>query len=344
MGDSPQTLSAIKAALSVDFRPEVVRTVNRLARTLRMLRVEPGSGQAFYKAIEFDGAVAETYSDGADVVNTGSDALAAFTLPWARYRANFKITGDTEAAAATSTSPADLMRPVWRSLQNGLRKVASVMNADVFSGGGGNAMVGLDTALRNDNTYGTIVRTGGGLTTFQGNEIDPGTPTDVTLDMIARDIGDTIYTASGEVPDLGVMSPALFYSVRNKFFPNQRYSTDILDLARGQVKLGYKVDVMDIEGCLFIKDKDATANQIYYLNTNHVYIVALQQVRDRAFVSQYEQPDEALNDGNGPMPFGMKVFELGPTGDSRKFTAQIKPALVVERPNACGFRKNAQVS
>jgi len=341
MADNPMLLSAVKGALSVDFRPRVMRTVNRRARTLRLLRAEKGGGQAFFKSIELSGALAETYAEGADVSNTGTDAVAAFTLPWARYRANFKVTGDVEAAAATSTSPADFMRPLFRSLENGIMAAASAMNVDVFSGGGGNAMVGLGTALLDNNTYGTIDRTQAANTTFRGNVVDPGVSTDVTLDNLAKDIGDTIYTACGEQPDLAICSPKVFYTIRNKFFPNQRFTTDSLDLARGTVKLGYKVEVMDIEGCLFMKDKDATANQIFYLNTQYAYVVLLQQVAEtEQFPAYYDLGEQDLNDGGGPMPLGMKVYELGPTGDSRKITAQIKPALVIDRPNACGIRKN----
>lgn len=343
MADNPQLLSVLSAALSQEFRPVVVRTVNRRAQLLSMLKVDSQwGGKNFAWDWEADGALAETYSEGADANNTGTDAVNTATLNWARYRTVFKVTGDTEAAAMSSNSPAGLLRPVLRNFTNGLLKTSSIMNIDLYSGGGGNAMVGMDTGFRGDNTYATVDRTQVGNATFRGNLIDPGALTDVSIDMVRKDIGNTIYTACGETPDLGVASPAVYYTFANKFSASQRFTTDTLQLASGKtIKFDASIDALTVEGCTIIKDKDATANRLYYINTRYVYVALLQQTQQ--LPNGNDLPPMQLDDGRGPMPYGMKVYELARTGDARKFTAQIKPVLAIEKPNACGVRVNFAV-
>ena len=344
-----QTLTLLTNALSQELRPEVVRTINRTSVAMHLLRVVPGSGKNESWDIETDGAVAETYTEGADVSNYGTDAVQPATLNRARYRSNFSITGDAQDAAMTSSSPAGLMRPVKRNFDNSLARLSSFMNIDVYAGGGGNAMVGLDTALRDDNTYATIDRTNGDNAGFRGNLIDPGTSTTVSIDQIRRDIGDTIYTKSGDAVgqvDIALCKPNIWYALAAKFDPGRRWTDSFkeMDLNRGRIVLNGSVEAILIDGCYFIKDKDATANRIYYLNSRYVEVVAFQQVNDALWPKTSEMQEMDLNDGGGAMPFGLKVYEIARTGDARKATLQIKPQLVVRRPNACGMRLNVSAS
>lgn len=346
MGDVPQTATLIASALSQDFRPKIVRTVNRRSVALRALTVETGGGKNVYWDWEGSGQIGESFSDGADAANFGSDSLNAAVLPWARYRSNFRVTGDAEDIAASSTSPQEALDLLARNMMNGFRVLAKTMNPDIFSGSaGGNTMVGLDTALRNDNTYAGVDRTQVANAGFRGNLIDPGSSTDITIDDVRRDIGDTIYTAAeDEGPDLAFMKPNLFYQLASKWDPNRRYNSDVsVNLNSGrQVVLDGSIGAIQIEGCTFIKEQDATANRIYYINSAYVRVMLLKRAPLRNLPSPLEMGERSIdmNDGGGQLPYQVRIRELANQGDSRRLTMITKPCLLVEKPSACGLRLN----
>jgi hypothetical protein len=47
-----------------------------------------------------------------------------------------------------------------------------------------------------------------------------------------------------------------------------------------------------------------------------------------------------LDDGYGAFPLGMKTYPIARVGARRKVSTQVFLNLVVEKPNACGIRKN----
>lgn len=342
MADNPQTLTAVLNALAQNFRPTVVRQFNRRSVLLSLLPIVKGVGKNIAFDIEGSGIVAEGFNDGDDVTNYGSDALQPGTINWAQVRSNFRV-GDIAAAAASSSgSPADLLSLLGRNVQNAAAAVASNLNAQFYNGNGSapNA-TGLDIALRDDNTYATIDRTSGSNSYFRGNKIDPGVLTDVQLTDIRKDITQTIYTACGEYPDIALCSPAVYNKLAAKFEETRRRNDDIRNVttARGQVTLSASVGALEFEGCYFFRDKDATANRIYYLNSNYVSIEYLPQPMADIAMAEAAM-DVALNDGFGQIPLGMKFLALGRTGSSRKATCQVIANLKVQRPNACGLRLN----
>lgn len=339
MADNPQTLSAVLNALAQNFRDQVVKTVNRRSVLLKTLRVQPGEGKNVAWDAEFDGMVAETFNDGDDAQNFGSDLVAPATLSWALFRSNFRITDLAMAASATSRTPAGLMNLLGRNIVNSSAKLASTINAACYSSTTG--LIGLDTALRDDNTYAGIDRTDPNYALWKSNVFDPGSPTAPTLDQIRDDITVSIYKACGEQPDIALCPPEVFRKLGSLFTELRRYNQQVTEMntARGMVTLDASVGAIEFEGCVFIKDKDATANTIYYLNSNYVHIEFLPQPVG-GLGEASDAHDAPMDDGFGPVPLGMKVKPLAVTGSSRKASSQVFTQLVVTKPSAMGRRKN----
>lgn len=334
MADTVTTLSLI--TLAQEYRGDIVRQINRRTVLLKMLPIVPGAGLNVAFAPEADGQVAENYSDGADAVNFGGDVQASGILAWGLYRANVHLSDLASDAAGSSSTPMENRRLWAHNIINSTAKLATTLNAAMYTGAGtGTTIAGLDMALGSTtNTYAGINRSSGGNAYWQPNVIDPGSPTAPTLALIRSDIA-TIYTQCGENPDLAVCSPAVFNKVGGLFDATRR-QIDVVQTARGAIRLDFGWQALEVDGTLFVKDKDATANQIYYLNTNHVKIEYLPPVGVPDSPPQQIEAD----DGFGAVMLGMRYKKLATLGASERAQINTTLQLVVDRPNSCGIRKN----
>lgn len=333
MADTPQTLALL--TLAQNYRGDIVRQINRRTVLLKTLPFVVGEGKNCAFAIEADGQVAENYSDGADAANFGSDAEAGATLSWGLYRANFRVTGLALAAARRSRTPMGVQRLWARNLVNASSKLATTINAAMFNGAGtGTLIAGLDVAIGDDtNTYAGIDRVANSY--WRPTVVDPGALTAPTFALIRDDIRK-IYEASGEKPDVAFCKPDVFNKIGSLFDATRRQIQEI-QTARGIVKLDAGFGALEIDGCMFVMDKDATANRIYYVNTSHARV-------------EYLPPDEETveatgmtlqtSDGFGMTPLGMTYEPIAKLGDSKRAQCKTYLQLVVDQPNSCGVRKN----
>lgn len=337
----PQQLSLI--LLSQRYRGEMVRQYNRNSVLLRLMPKVPGSGQNVAWPVEGSGAYAESYSEGADVSTYGADSQAGALLSWGLYRTNFRVTDLARRAAASNPNPVGVQNLRERSMTNGAAELASQLNKDLYAGNASNKLVGLDVAIEDSNTYAGIDRTQSANAYFRSSVFDPGTPTALTFAQIRGDLG-TIYEQSGFVPNVALCSVPVFNTVANLFTENRRYVYDV-QTAKGTVTLDQGFGGLEIDGCIFIRDKDATASTIYYLNTEYME-------------AQYLPPDpmvvEALNtmareygielpnvdDGFGQIPLGLTFEKLAKTGPVDKYMGLVYLQLALRRPNAFGRRVN----
>jgi len=328
--DTPQTLSSILTSLAQNFGPRIVRQTNRRSMLIKTLPIVPGFGKNVPIDVEVDGMIAESFSDGDEVTNFGSDVMSPGVLSWLPNRANFKVTDLAMAAAASSRTPTDALNLWGRNVVNALTKLASTLNAAFYTQ--------LLLALADDNTYAGMERVSA-FPLWRSNVMDPGSATQPSLDQIRGDIMDTIYTAGGEQPDLAFCRPAVFRKLGSLFTDLRRYNQPVGEIttAKGKVLLDASVGAIEFEGCTFVKDKDAPAGSILYINSDHCHIEYLPQtVPEMGEVAQ----DLELNDGFGAVPLAAKFYILGRTGAYRKATAQNFTQIVVDKPNACGIRKN----
>lgn len=334
MADNVTTLSLVTLAQA--YRGDVVRQINRRVVLLKSIRIVAGEGKNIAWAPESSGALAENYSEGADATNFGGDAQASAVLNWALYRANFHVTNLSLDAAATSQSP-DGNKQLWaRQLVNASANLASTLNAALYSGAGtGTLMCGLDAAIGSTtNTYATIDRTTS--TYFQPTVVDPGADTDATFALVRDDLRK-IYEACGETPDVVMCSPACFNKLAGKFDATRRVTQ--FTTSRGPITLDFGYQALEVDGTVFVKDKDATAKTFYYLNTEHVEVQYLPSPEQSMLMAAASMEVEA-DDGFGQVPLGFKYEKLAKTGASEKAEVLWTGQLVVDRPNTCGVRKH----
>lgn len=334
MADTITTLSLV--TLAQEYRGDTVRQINRRTVAIRLLKIVPGEGKNLAWAPEADGQLTENYTEGADATNFGGDAQASAILNWGLYRSNIHVSKLALDGAASSSTPLG-NRMLWaRQIVNGSAKLASTLNKALYNGAGtGTTIFGLDGAIGSTtNTYGGIDRTQGGNAYFLPTVVDPGVPTAITFKAIRDDVRQ-IYEACGENPDIALCAPAVFNAI-GSLFDNTRRQVDEIQTARGTVRLSFGFQALELDGMYFVKDKDATAGQIYYVNTNHVELQYLPDASVRGFESETVEAD----DGFGQVPLGMTYEMLAKNGPSNRAEILSTLQLKVDRPNSCGVRKN----
>jgi hypothetical protein len=301
------------------------------------LRTVPGEGKNVAWAAEGDGQHAESYAEGADAANFGGDAQAPATLNWGLYRANIHVTKLAMDAARTSTSPLGNQRLWARQVINGAAKLASVINQAMHAGtGAGNTIFGLDGACGDAaNTYATINRATVGNEYWRPIVVDPGTPTGVTFKLLRDDLRQ-IYEASGEYPDIAICRPRVFNVIGALFDDMRRYSIETVNVNKGPVNLDGGFRGLELDGTVFVKDKDATDGRITYINTNHVEVEYLPSADVPGEASEQVQAD----DGFGLVPLGLSFEKLAKLGASSRAEILATVQLKVDRPNSCGTRLN----
>jgi len=268
-----------------------------------------------------------------------TDALSQAILSWGLYRSNFKVGDLARAAAKSSRTPTGLLRLWARNLMNAISKNASTINKALFSGTGSNSIIGLDTALSDSNTYATVDRTQGANAGFRAKVIDPGQPTKTTIASVRDDLRQ-VFEISGEQPDMAWCSPTVYNSIGGQFDDTRRRVQEITTAA-GVVKLDGSIGGIEIDGCTFFRDKDATASQIYYLNSDAYYVQYLPQDLDVDDPAINDSTQEQGDDTFGTLPLGMIAEALAKTGAAAKAHVKVFAQLVVEAPHMCAIRKNA---
>lgn len=340
MADTPTSLGLI--TLAQQFRGSTVRQINRRTMALKIFRIVAGEGKNVAWSTEGDGQLAENYTEGADAVNFGGDAQAPVYLNWGLYRANIHVTKLAMDAAKTSMTPVG-NRMLWgREVANASAKLATMINQQLYVGPGtGTTIAGLDAAIGSlTNTYGGIDRTVGGNAYWRPTVVDPGVATALTFPLVRDDLRK-IFEASGENPEIALCSPSAFNAFGNLFDVNRRYVQEV-HTARGKITLDAGFEGLEMDGCIFVKDKDAALTatpSIYYINTDAFEI----QYLPSANMSALPQMEVHADDGFGEVPLGFDYEMLAKTGPSEKAEVLSTIQLVCKRPNSCGVRRNIAV-
>lgn len=338
MTDDLTTLSLL--TLAQTHRGDVVRQINRRVQFLKMVQIRPGAGQNCAWAVEADGALVESYSEGADAENFGGDVQDQAILTWGLYRANPHVTQLAMDAAATAFDP-EGNKALWaRTIANHAAKLAAHLNVECYSGAGTTGLVcGLDEAIgKDDNTYATINRSTGGNEYWQPYVGDEGSDTPIDFTTMREDVRE-IYEKCGENPDVAMTTPTLFNAIGG-LFDDTRRNIEVANTARGPVRLDFGFRALELDGMVIVKDKDATAKTIYYLQTAEVEFLYLPSPEQRMLLNAMNMQVQA-DDGFGEVPLGFVFEMLSKTGASDKAQIRSTCQLRVRRPNTCGVRKNA---
>lgn len=339
MADTIQTSTLI--VIAQNYRDDIIRQINRTATALKLFPVSAGEGPNIAWVAEGSGAVAETFAEGADATNFGSDSQTSCTISWARYRGNFHVTGTALAVAANSRTPVGNIRLWARNMVNAAEAVAKQMDTDFYVGTGGNALVGLDTAIGSTtNTYAGVDRSLAGNAFFRPTVADSAGAT-LTFNQIRSDLA-AIKVTSGYRPDVALVSPGMYNKVASLYDESKQYVYQVVDkvflAGRDAVLLEGGAGGLAFDGCYFVEDAFAPDNKIYYLNSMFTKVEYLPT--NMSNLGGDETAMVEMQDGFDQIPFGMAFEILAKNGDSERAQMKVYPQLAVERPNSGGVRLN----
>lgn len=337
--------SSVTSVLAKTWGPQVKRALNSRALGLMTLAgisgvLRKGRGKNVQESVELDGESAETYSDGADASSYTVNALIQPVLAWGLYRANGKITNLARDTAGTSVGPQELVRLAGRELSNKSRALALKLGTDFYSGSGSNALIGLDSAIDDDNTYASIDRTSGTNAKFRAKVIDPGSATAITKAQIRQDIAQ-IYDLGGEYPTLALCHTDVYLKIAALFDTNVQHtvSTD----SEGRIVMKGGVDVIMFGGCMFMADRLATNNRIYYLTPESFILEVLPKVAATE-LGDSDMGSSNLEMTGGQLPMAMYLESLARTGAAQKFSAYVTTQMLCINPIQNGVRLNVSTS
>lgn len=338
-------LAAVAAALSQQFAPQLARVSNRSAVLMSLLPKVVGAGKNCAWDVEFDGATAAAYADGADASAFDSDLSVPATVDWGRFRSSFSLGGMAIAAAQTSQSPAELTNLIEAKLEGSASKLLSTMNAALFAGTGSNSFVGIATAVDSSGSYANIDP--GTYTQWVSSELGNGGTVRELSKSLIDDLDRQVYTACGMGPNCYVTTPIIAQRFKGLFDPSMRFSGAPGDVAALSALAAIVGDASIIppamaqnfvgfyEGKPVFRDKDCTAGAFYGINTEYLKIRVLPQptVSTASMLM-----DKNLQGNMGDRLSGViaRVEALGKTGDAEKFSVKVYAQLEVTKRNAHG--------
>lgn len=336
-----QTSSLIVVAQN--YRDDIVRNINRTAVALKLFPVTAGEGPNIAWVAEGSGMAAEAFAEGADAVNFASDSQTPCTIPWARYRGLFSVTGTALAVAANSRTPVGNIQLWARNMINASMAVAKLIDTDFYIGtGAGGTLVGLDAAIGSTtNTYATVDRSLAGNAFFRPYVVDSA-GAGISFAQIRTDLA-AIKVQSGYKPDVALVSPATYNKIAALYDPQKFYVYQVVDKVflsgRDAVLLEGGTGALTFDGCYFVEDAFAPDNTIYYLNSAWVKLEYLPA--NMSNLGGDETAEMGMEDGlMDSVPLGMEFEVLAKTGDAEKAQMKLYPQLAIERPNAMGRRNN----
>lgn len=280
-------LAAVAAALSQSFAPKLAIQSNRSAVLMSLIPKALGAGKNCAWDAEFDGATAAAYSETATISAFDSDLSVPATIGWGLYRSAFGIGGVAMAAAASSSSPAELTNLYLAKLDGSASKLCSTMNAALYSGSGANNFIGLATAVDSTGAYAGIDP--GTYAQWVATELGNGSTVRELTKALIDQLETSIYAASGKSPNCYVTTPAIGKAFKGLFDPSMKFSGaqgDISALSAIASVLGDSIVIPPAmssnlvgfyEGRPVFRDKDCTPGTFYGLNTEQLSLETLPQ-------------------------------------------------------------------
>lgn len=339
----------LSSALSQVYAPRLIRNFNRLSVLASVIPKEAGRGKNVAWDTMMSAASAASFTDGADVSTYDVDTPVPATLSWGLYRSSFSISGLAQAAAASSSGTAEeLMALIDTSATNSAMKLISTINADLFSGS--SAIVGLASALAATGTYASIAK--GTYSEWAGNVLaNGGTSRALTKDLIDQ-LEASIYTASGQSPNIIVASPGVvrkFEGLFDSFNRNIVGPGEISAINRGNFSgsavLPSNVGFTGLhyKGIPVYRDRNCQSGYLYMLNTDFLKLKFLPQPGvNTAAIAQSKELQGAPDTNMAGL--AARLEAMAKTGDADKFTMKIYLQLACLRPNAHGMLQDISES
>lgn len=342
--------SNISSNLATIFQDQVIAYWNRAVVLTKLLPVvECNNVQSYvWNIAATDGSSGNgSHTDGDDFSSFTNDTYTKAELPFCTYAEAFSMSLKAISAAANTGNPADLANLFSIKLMEAVARLAAHLNTEWYSGPGTTDRI----AGLADSTNGALKATGSyaGLTKgtpalFVGNEsLNGGVPRALSVPLM-REMSRSIYTASGMAPDLIVCDPIQFQKYGELIDPHRRYVSEVnTAAANGKILLDGGYQALEFDGVPVVRDKDAPAGQMLFLNSAHVKIVQMPLNLagnmpgggEFATIDLKGTPEAQYGMGNTSLK--LFLYPLAMTGDAVKFVVQVYPNIVVDRVNACGL-------
>jgi len=346
-----QLLSDVDQALAAQLGPKVYEQYNRSAILMRQLpkEVADDGGKSCTWDVDFDGATATTYTEGADIASGDlqQDIPENATLPWGYYRSAFGTSSLNMAVArASRNSPSKLWNMFEKNLSGSLSKTASVVNTACFSGTGATAIVGADTALAATGTYAGLSKAT--YSTWAGKELANGSVDRALTKALIDQLEQQVYDACGEPPDLWITTSTTARKYEGLFESDKRFivvNPGELSVANGGSNSGPNWNVragetgLHYKGYQLFRDIGATAGHLYAFNRKYCalkFLPAFDPIDVAG--SESKAMEMGLIDETGAPIGAMAHFTpLAVMGSSRRGMVEVFLQLAMKRPGACGY-------
>lgn len=330
-------LATITGNLNTTFAPVIADQLNQHAVTLGIMPKTIGEGKAIYwDAKLVRGTSAASYASGADITGNDNDTEKPATLTWKYNKAEFKVTGDALAAAATA-GPAAYANLFGKAIKDATRNLGISLGSQVFGDGTGNSNLDLDglgAILADSGTYANIGRAT--YSTWRSNVLaNSGSLRSFSVSLL-RQAEKAIYTASGMMPNLIVMGPDLYEAYEGLFDSIKRVNNpEVYNRAdAGIAQLFFK-------GIPVVRDVYAAANTVYMLNTDCLEFRQLKPVVVADGI-QLVQAQDTITTADGNIGLQVAIEMLGKSGDNYKGFVKVYGNMVCERPNCCAIIKDVE--
>lgn len=335
------TLALLSPALGTTFASKLTRVWNRTSVLLQNMTVVPGGGQGGGKQVgwdvQFAGATAASFAEGADVSSFDNDLEVPATLAWGQYQSKFKLTNkEMNAAYSNMGNAQELERILEERMFDAITAITSKINSDIIVGtgtdGGGNpTMIGLLTALLDSGSYAGVNPGTAGQEAWIGNvQANGGVARPLTLDLLAK-AEQLQYVASGQSCDVLVATPGIKTKYEGLFNSVQRMNAG----AGGPIaRMDASAEDLYWRGRPLLREKDMTAGYLLGLNSQEIELRVLpwSPVPDGTPMTVKQL---VSSDGDNSRLLGamVNVYPLGRQGSAVRFVAEIYCQLKVRRRN-----------
>lgn len=346
-------LSAISAALSLIFNDPITDQFRRDCPILAMLPIKAGSGKNLAWSVKLQARnTAGAYSEGADMEDgdfSNHNRVGA-TLNWGQYREGVKISGLSQAAAASLPGSHNAGEAsLWNEeMGDAIDALAASLAGDVYGGdpaasptelAGAAIAVDSDTGVTfagiNPATYGDWV----------GNE-DTIALSAISVENLRTKLHRPIKDATGRNPDVVTVPGNVFDKIVGLA---DSQTTDVIRVVGNEIRVAdLGARAVFIDGVPYIEDRHCTANTAYAWSMRHVTLEQLPAAMPSAREVQValknltgvEVPMADVENGlrqlREPGVLTPTVEMLGQTGDSYKAQIKVYAQMKWRRRNAFG--------
>lgn len=335
------TLALIAAALGTTYASRLTRVWNRTSVLLQNMTVVPGGGQGGGKQVgwdvQFSGATAASFAEGADVTVFDNDVEVPATLPWGQYQSKFKLTNkEMNAAYANIGNAVELEKILEERMFDAITAITSKINADIIVGTGldgssNPTIIGLQAALLDSGSYASVNPGTSGQEAWVGNvQANGGVARPLTLDLLAA-AEQQQYVASGQSCDVLVGTTGIKKKYEGLFNSVQRMNAG----ASGPIaRMDASAEDLYWRGRQLLREKDMTAGYLMGLNSQEIELRVLPwaPVPDAA-PTTLKQLISSNGDQSNLLGAMVNVYPLGRAGSAVRFVAEIYCQIKVRRRN-----------